>query len=189
MGLEVGRRFRIPKRRPSSRLSGIYTKLSENARKPGPHKSLVKIMSRGLRNVPKDDATFRLVIIGENIGSVFLGDYLLKALISALLTKLLIHLSSLKAADAPLIGRLLRLSAFLTEFDCSENDLGECAAAVLGAVLCVPRLCALQLENCGSVIRARVRSHGWSGGRGRCRCLSLRRLISRPHRSGGWRRT
>jgi hypothetical protein len=44
---------------------------------------------------------------------------------------------------------LLRLSAFLTEFDFSGNDLGECAAAVLGAALCVLRLCALQLENCG----------------------------------------
>jgi hypothetical protein len=38
-------------------------------------------MLRSLRHVPKNDATFWLVITGENIGSVFLWDYLLKALI------------------------------------------------------------------------------------------------------------
>jgi hypothetical protein len=84
--------------------------------------------------------TFGLVSIGENIDSVFLGDCLLKAPIPALLTKLPIHRSSLKAADAPLIMLLLRLSAFLTELDCSENDLGESAAAILGAALRVARL-------------------------------------------------
>jgi hypothetical protein len=164
-------------------------KLPGSARKSGPHKSLVRSVSRGLRNVPKDDATFWLVIIGENIGSVFLGDYLLKAPIPASLTKLSIDRSSLKAVHAPLIARLLRLSAFLTEFDFSGNDLGEGAATVLGRRCASRAFVRCSWRTAGSVIRARVRSRGWSGGRGHCRRLSLRRPISRPHRSGGWRRT
>jgi hypothetical protein len=73
------------------------------------------------------------VIVGENIGSVFLGDCLLKAPIPALLTKLSIHRSLLKAGDAPLIACLLRLSAFLTKVECSaihhERILGSAVFA------------------------------------------------------------
>jgi hypothetical protein len=57
----------------------------------------VRSVSWSLRNVPKDDETFRLVITDENNGSVFLGDSLLKIPIAALLERLSVHWRSLKA--------------------------------------------------------------------------------------------